>query len=534
MKYLKFICFLSVILYMPSCLIENDMSYPRINAEILSFDVEGQVSSTIDQKNHTVSIVLGETAEMTQLRITKFTVTDGASAIEPIAEGDIIDLSDELTVILRIYDETVWTISASQPIARYVKCDNESRDPHIDAAGKTVTIFVNQSQPLESVIFRDMKLEPEGSKIIATYGKAIENGIVVDKNQDCIFPMTLYCVLSRKFIVSYKGAETIWTLNAVQDLVGVEVKSVIPWCHHAEVTGIFNGSGDPHVQYRKASGQNWTECRDITVDGSRISCTVNGLEAGTEYAVRISNGTEDSEEMKFSTGLPEQLANMSFDDWYQDGKFWFPNPDASVKIWDTANKGAGLLGGDLPTVPTDFVAVSGPGKRAARLESRTVVAFFAAGNIYTGEFGRVNGIGAELQWGAPFTGRPKALHGYYAYEPRPIDRVKAPYENMKGEMDQCQILVMLTDWDAPFQVNTNTGTFVDQENDPHIVAYAKYESPENTGGQYREFTLDLEWRRPDATPKYAVVVACASYLGNFFTGGIGSMMYADEFEFIYD
>ena len=101
-------------------------------------------------------------------------------------------------------------------------------------------------------------------------------------------------------------------------------------------------------------------------------------------------------------------------------------------------------------------------------------------------------------------------------------------------MDQCQILVMLTDWDEPFKVNTNAGTFVDQENDPHIVAYAKFESPENTGGQYKEFTLPLEWRRPDATPKYAVIVACASYKGDFFTGGVGSMMYVDEFEFIYD
>ena len=89
---------------------------------------------------------------------------------------------------------------------------------------------------------------------------------------------------------------------------------------------------------------------------------------------------------------------MGFDNWHQAGKVWYPNPGPTVKIWDTANKGASLLG-DSSTIPVDFVAVAGAGKQAARLESRWAVIAFAAGNIYTGEFGRVNGIGAELQWG---------------------------------------------------------------------------------------------------------------------------------------
>ena len=28
--------------------------------------------------------------------------------------------------------------------------------------------------------------------------------------------------------------------------------------------------------------------------------------------------------------------------------------------------------------------------------------------------------------------------------------------------------------------------------------------------------------------------ACASYLGDYFTGGVGSLLYVDEFEFVYD
>lgn len=534
MKLSRYTILLSLILSISSCLIRNDMSYPKISADITGFEVEGQVSSTIDLKTHTVSIVLDETADITKLTITKFSLSDGAFPVTPITAGESIDLSSPMPLILKVYAETEWTISATQPIARYVKCDNEAKPAQIDPLRKSVTVFVSQNQSLETIVIRKMKLEPEGSKILSTHGKAIENGQVVDEILDCNFPMSpLYCVLQRTFLVEYKGEDIIWTFNAVQETVNLSVNSAIGWCHHADIKATYNGVGTPCIQYRPLSSGSWTDWTDLKKDGNSISCRLGGLSEGTDYAVRISNGDEESDEITFSTGTPDQLENMGFDSWYQEGKIWYPNANSSIKVWDTANKGASLLG-DSSTIPVDFVAVKGEGKKAARLESRWAAIAFAAGNIYSGEFGRVNGIGAELTWGTPFTGRPAALHGYYAYDPKVINKAKSPYEHLIGEMDQCQILVLLTDWDAPFLVNTVDKKFVDQENDPHIIAYAKLESPESTGGQYKEFTLPLEWRRPDGIPKYAVVIACASYKGDFFTGGVGSIMYVDEFEFIYD
>ena len=480
----RYIFILFVLLSSASCLIKNDMSYPRVDADIISFEVEGQVSSSIDPKSKTVSIVLQETADISKLRVKKYQLSEGAEIIDSFSVGDNIDLSKDLTVILKVYTETVWTITAVQPIERYVKCENEAEPAHINEYDKSVTVFVNEHQSLESVVIKEMKLEPEGSEITSTY--RVKNGEIIDRH-DVVFP----------------------------------------------VSAVYSGTGDPYIQYRKTSEENWTDISQITFDGNNISCRIERLDEGTEYAVRAANGSDRSAEQLFTTGTPDQIDNMDFDKWYQEGKVWYPNPGPTIKIWDTANKGASLLG-DSSTIPVDFVAVQGADKQAARLESRWAAIAFAAGNIYSGEFGRVNGIGAELQWGTSFTGRPKALHGYYAYEPKVIDRAKPPYESLKGQMDQCQILVLLTDWDEPFKVNTTTGTFVDQENDPHIIAYAKYESSENTGGQYREFTLPLEYRRPDATPKYAVIVACASYKGDFFTGGTGSLMYVDEFSFIYE
>lgn len=535
MKLSRYILLLSAIVSISSCLISNDMSYPKVSADITGFDVEGQVSSEIDPKTHTIHIVLNETANISKLKISRFSMSEGAEAVTPINAGDIIDLSLPMTVTLRIYEETQWTISATQPIARYVKCANEAKPAQIDVVNRSITVFVSQNQPLETIRINEMKFEPEGSRIISTHGKAIENGQIVDKNEDCHFPMTLYCVLQRIFLVEYKGQNIVWTFNAVQEIVSLKIDSAIGWCHNADIQATYDGSGTPCIQYRQADSDQWSDWTDLTVDGSRISCRISNLAEATDYMVRVSNGEEESEERPFSTGTPDQIENMNFDSWYQDGKVWYPNPGAASKIWDTANKGASITGSS-PTMPTDNVcdAGTGAGKQAARLESRSAFGLLAAGNIYTGIFGKVSGLGAELQWGTPFTGRPTALHGYYAYEPKTIDKAKEPYLDMKGEIDKCQILVMLTDWDEPFQVNTNTGNFVDQENDPHIIAYAKYESSENTGAKYKEFTLELEWRRPEATPKYGVVIACSSYLGNFFTGAIGSMMYVDEFEFIYD
>ena len=157
----------------------------------------------------------------------------------------------------------------------------------------------------------------------------------------------------------------------------------------------------------------------------------------------------------------------------------------------------------------------------------------AAGNIYTGDFGKIAGLGAELTWGTPFSSRPLSLKGYYKYQPVTIDRVKPPYEAMKGQTDICQIQVFITDWDAPFTVNTNTGTFVDAENDPGIIAYGKLETS-GSSDEYQSFTIPLEYRDLERKPKYIVISACASRYGDYFTGGVGSVLYVDEFELVYD
>ena len=55
----------------------------------------------------------------------------------------------------------------------------------------------------------------------------------------------------------------------------------------------------------------------------------------------VSAEETETREVSFTTGSAGTVYNMSFDDWYQDGKVWYPYAKgANPTVWDSANKGA--------------------------------------------------------------------------------------------------------------------------------------------------------------------------------------------------
>lgn len=520
----KFLYIAATALLAVSCLFDNDMAYPDVPALIENFEVEGQVSANIDNDKRSVSLVIGEREELYHLRLKNITLSEGAVLVDSLPE--YLDLTDTLRITVRTYVDYEWTVTATQPIARYIKVENQIGDAELDLEKRDAIVYVSESQSLANVRFLDVKLEPEGSEVLSTTSAA-EGGEL--KTEKCSFPMSLDCVHGRTFLVEYDDALYEWTMKVLKKKISQQISSVEPWCRSAKVYGLFSGSGSPSLEYRKTSDTDWTTVEGAVVSGVGISADIRNLEEGTEYAVRVAEDGAYSDEYVFKTGLPVQLADMKFDNWYLSGKIWYPYAEGTNDpVWDSANPGAATFIGSSTTPEEEFV-VKG---KAARLESKYAVIAFAAGNIYTGKFGKIAGIGAELDWGVPFDGRPKALKGWYSYSPKKIDNAKEPHTDKMGQSDKCQILVCLTDWDQPFRINTTTGHFVDFENDPHIIAYANLQSDEATDG-YVEFTLPLEYRS-GRTPKYAVIACAASYLGDYFTGGVGSLMYVDEFEFIYE
>ena len=311
-----------------------------------------------------------------------------------------------------------------------------------------------------------------------------------------------------------------------------------PWAMFAYVNGKYTTDSAPEglgFQYRKASEAEWTDfAGEISYEGKTFSAKITGLEPETEYEFRAVTAQDrrDDNVVSFTTEAADQLPNFNFDSWYKDGKNWYANADMGDNyFWDSGNKGANTLSEVNPTSPEETFVVSG---KAVRMESKYVILAFAGGNIYSGSFGSVSGLGASINFGRPYTCRPTALHGWYSYAPKAIDKVKDPYEDLKGTMDVGKIYVALTDWSSPFNVNTNTGTFFVPDEDPAVIAYGELEIPENSNGEYKEFTIDLEYRDLERIPTHVLVVATASKYADYFTGGVGSTMYIDEFEFLFE
>jgi hypothetical protein len=226
----------------------------------------------------------------------------------------------------------------------------------------------------------------------------------------------------------------------------------------------------------------------------------------------------------------------------KEGKAWYATNDKNNNlVWDSANEGtADILGQSLvPTTPEETIVISG---KAARMESGELLSNFAAGNIYTGDFGAatISPVGAKLDWGIPFNSRPLALRGWYRYEPQAINRTSSAYSHLSGQTDFCQIQIFLTTWSDAFEISTGDNRFVDTSlKNKDIVAYGAIVSQDNTtdnpGNQngYVRFTIPLEYRSL-AQPTYIVISGAASRYGDYFTGGLGSTMYLDELELVYD
>lgn len=325
-------------------------------------------------------------------------------------------------------------------------------------------------------------------------------------------------------------------LEVISDVDAEAVAAYTGWACFAKLEGRFFTADVPEgitFQYRRTTDSEWTEIdpSSMLVNKAtlRYSTMVFGLEPSTQYVFRaVSAEDKETKELTFSTVAAEIVHNLSFDNWYKNGDAWMPNASASTYVWDSANPGTASLG-TVPTTPEETDVVSG---KAARLETTTAMGMLAAGNIYIGQFAKVAGLGAELDWGYPFSSRPLALKGYYKYAPKAIDMVKDPYKGLKGQGDQCQIQILLTDWDDRFHINTSKKLFVDMENDPGIIAHGSLISEKEDGG-YVKFTIPLVYRN-DRTPKYIVIVAAASRYGDYFTGGKGSVLKVDEFELVYD
>ena len=169
MRRKGFLTLLAAVSFCASCTFDNDMSYPPLQGQITAFAVEGQKSVNIDAETQSVEVLLEETADIDALKVLEFEISEKTTT--EFVPGASMDLSEPVDVLLKTYpgQEYMWTVSASQPIERYVRCSGMI-DAVFDAKNQKVLVSVIEKQPLEDIVFEAMKLGPETSKIISTTG----------------------------------------------------------------------------------------------------------------------------------------------------------------------------------------------------------------------------------------------------------------------------------------------------------------------------------------------------------------------------
>ena len=509
--------------------IKNDIPYPRLQGNITAFEVEGQAAAAvIDSTAMTVTVDLADTVDMAQVRLLKFTLSDNTTAEPASDSGDVLDMRTPLKYTLTTWPDQhyEWTVTAVQTIERYVTAKNQVGEASINPGEYTVVLFIAEDNPLEQVEITEMQLGPSNSVIAPD-------------------PTTVHDFRDpQKFTVTYRDVTEEWTVAAIPTPVTVTTSEADAWAHFAYLYGMVpSGSEAPGFRYMKAGGSEWTDvpAADVTVDGMNVSALLRGLEPGADYVYKIYSGSLEGGEVSFTTETAAQMPNMGFDAWNTTEGVVYPNADQGENFWwDSGNTGA-KLGGKTPTSQeTSFLAVSGDGESAARLETVNAIIAMAGGNVFSGHFGSVQGLGAEVFFGRPFSTRPTRLTGYYSYQPKTIDNVKPPEgvtlpfdrNTIKGQMDCCHIFVYVTAWDGPYRVNTTERRYLNV-NDPDVIGYGELVDNVGTGGQYKEFSIDIKYR-DHRKPTYCAVVAVASKYADYFTGGIGSLMYVDEFAFEYD
>ncbi len=509
-----------------SC-IENDIPYPRVEMSITAFSLEDQVgNTTIDTQLRMVSVDVSETADLEKLVVNEYTFVDTSGNSE-INVGDTLNLLNPLVTYLSLYQDYQWTIKARQPIERYFEIDNQVGTPFIDPASKVAIAYLKPTASLSNVKIKALKLDLVGS-------------IYTPNNIDGKYynfrkgPMSVE--------VNNRGVVETWTIYVEHKEELVSISSIVPWVEVVWMFGDGIETDNRGFEYRKDTETEWTKVNPSLIEnnGTEFIARVANMDPEQTYIVRAFADDNYGPETEVTTLKGIQMPNASLDSWWlENNKIWNPWTEGEEPFWSTGNKGSSTMG-QSNSVPTDDTWDGKPGK-AAYLESKFVgigsIGKFAAGNLFVGDFVRVDGTNGILDFGKEFTTFPTRVKFHYKYKGTAVshfDKNNPLMVEMKGQPDSCFVYMALGDWDEQVRIQTNPKDLkLFSKDDPKVIAYAEFCSAE-TVGEYTEVVMELDYRDVKRTPRYLLFVASASKYGDFFTGGQGSVLQIDNIVLEYD
>ena len=548
---IRYLITLASALLTGSCAIENDIPYPTVDGSVTAIEMEGQcdaegntsTQATINKDNRTVQLYVDDTVDLTKARITRFSVTNGAklsidstycytpslfpnhgweNSDQLHSDADTrLNCTRSVPFLLTTYQEYAWTLNVKRVVKRSIELENQIGNATVDPDNRIVVIYVSSRQPLNKIKVNKFDLGgPHGSVVpdptsSPTYDFSEPVTFFVQNGwEEMSYRWTVYVYQREE---EQGGSATAFARTTQAILNGnVQLGKTVSIDYHAQ--------GNTQWQALSASA--------ITTTGTSFTATLSGLKPSTTYTYRVSISGKAGEEQEFTTAPASPLPDGSLDNWHQVDKLWNPWAAGSSSYWDTGNKGATTVG-NSNSVPTDDTA-TGSGQ-AALLESKWIVLKFAAGNIFTGTYVKTVGTNGVLNFGREFNAFPTKLRFSYKCTPVVIDKVgDEAFEYLKGRMDTCHVYTALGDWDEPVEIRTRPSErkLLDR-NDPHMIAFGEMMQGETVNG-WTTAEITYDYRSLTRTPRYIIVVASASKYGDYFTGGVGTKMWVDNFELVYE
>ncbi len=532
------------LLILVSC-IRNDIPYPVVELEILGVTGEGFTcaSSDIDTKNRIVTLHLEETTDISCVKISEITITEGGRASVPVS-GEF-DLRAEQTIVLSLYQDYVWTLRAEQTIERIFSVESQIGTAEFNTDQHTATAYVPLGTDLNNIRIKQLKLGPEGIT-------------QMDPDPETLTQFETY----RTVDISYHSFQERWKLFVIPTDIKVEftqtdVWSRLIWLYAQGLSGTELG-----FRYRKQGTGQWIDVpSDQTeISGGAFSACLTGLDPETTYEVVAFSGEDLSPIRELTTEPEQQLPNCNFEEWCEENKIVYPGLTKDGAFWGTGNPGAAIANSTLTNKTTETRPGS-QGQYAASLESKLAgvagVGKLAAGNLFTGRFVGIRGTNGIVGFGRPFSLRPTALHGWVKYNCGSITDIGTLQPSgvniQKGDPDNGIIYIALGTWtpeeygvcekedgnpllgtqEVPICVDTRDKNTFFNPNSPAVIAYGELVMKESTDG-WQEFTIELKYNATNLVPTHIVVVCSASRYGDYYIGSRESRMWVDDFELLYD
>ncbi len=379
-------------------------------------------------------------------------------------------------------------------------------------------------------------------------------GITVDKSDDLTYKVTV----TEAFFAQVAGGAQALTFH-IEDIDGGKltkdvnylVQGVMPlstsdydlWFGNVtfKATVLNTAASSVKIAY-SADGATWTEVAATAGENNTYTAVGSDFAAEKNYTYKLVVDSVDAgKALTHQTAAGAQIPNGDMESWSDVGGVIYPYAAGASPFWLTGNDGAKMAGATLTKSSTD-VRPGSTGQYSAELKSQFAsvmgIGKFAAGNLFVGTFS-MSGLDGTVNFGRDFkfTAKPKSLSFWMKHNEGTIDNGAGTPAEATGT-DKATIMVIITNWDTPYAVNTKDQstffTMADLATMEGVIGYGYIEKRESAT-EWAEYTIDITYREDmkNVKPKKLVVSFTPSGFGDYFTGSTKSWMYVDDIIFNY-